>query len=83
MHTFNRDYSQVSSSASESKVSPSLGQLFPTLLTLVERIHLAPPLRTLPFHLFNHERYPECSSWVSLYFPFNQLKNDLKKTIVI
>ncbi|RVE61951.1 hypothetical protein OJAV_G00174970 [Oryzias javanicus] len=27
MHTFNRDYSQVSSSASESKVSPSLGPL--------------------------------------------------------
>lgn len=27
MHTFNREYSQVSSSASESKVSPSLGPL--------------------------------------------------------
>lgn len=29
MHTFNREYSQVSSSASESKVSPSLGPLTP------------------------------------------------------
>lgn len=31
MHTFNREYSQVSSSASESKVSPSLGPLTPPI----------------------------------------------------
>ncbi|XP_013886802.1 kinesin-like protein KIF1A isoform X2 [Austrofundulus limnaeus] len=43
MHTFNREYSQVSSSASESKVSPSLG---PFKLTCQILHHLTAPALT-------------------------------------
>lgn len=51
MHTFNREYSQVSSSASESKVSPSLGPLTPLIKPAVPlnftAEYLSPSLQSL------------------------------------
>lgn len=55
MHTFNREYSQVSSSASESKVSPSLGPLTRpvNLLNLYRKNIKAPHFNlSLPLHSF-------------------------------
>lgn len=86
MHTFNREYSQVSSSASESKVSPGPGPLArpvnpsePPARTAVPPVKYAsprlPPLSAIAFlPLFGHFSVPVCvflsSSFHLLSQPF-------------
>uniref|UniRef100_A0A4W6DSE1 plus-end-directed kinesin ATPase n=1 Tax=Lates calcarifer TaxID=8187 RepID=A0A4W6DSE1_LATCA len=61
MHTFNREYSQVSSSASESKVSPSLGPLTrpynpsePNIYCCTFTQYLSPALHPLSASALSH-----------------------------
>lgn len=54
MHTFNREYSQVSSSASESKVSPSLGPV----ASPVNLAHSEPNVYSI-FNIQNTFLFPE------------------------
>lgn len=83
MHTFNREYSQVSSSASESKVSPSLGPLTrpfnPSQPLAFTFKYLSPTLRLLSAISFSHQSVifssfmspPVCltslKTWVTYY----------------
>lgn len=67
MHTFNREYSQVSSSASESKVSPSLGPLTRPV-NPSEPLVLSPALQPLCHQ--NHSLFYHFSSIDSSFFKF-------------
>uniref|UniRef100_A0A4W6DSC7 plus-end-directed kinesin ATPase n=1 Tax=Lates calcarifer TaxID=8187 RepID=A0A4W6DSC7_LATCA len=70
MHTFNREYSQVSSSASESKVSPSLGPLTrpynpsePNIYCCTFTQYLSPALHPLSASALSHSFYSFCHNF--------------------
>uniref|UniRef100_A0A8C5C634 plus-end-directed kinesin ATPase n=1 Tax=Gadus morhua TaxID=8049 RepID=A0A8C5C634_GADMO len=74
MHTFNREYSQVSSSASESKVSPSPSPTFAFLLTLsqlfskfTKKSHLPCLSPIVSKKGYLHFLEPHSNGWVKRY----------------
>lgn len=77
MHTFNREYSQVSSSASESKVSPSLGPLTqpnypsePNVCCCTLTKYLSPTLHPLSASALVHSVIFSAPNFVFLTFLF-------------